>query len=116
MVASWYSLFSMSMSRPLSPYALITFWYAPVSAPTLVQDRSSLVPEAPPKETITSPPAVRIVLMVFWSWPPVNGRLPSQAGLQVPLVSMNAIVNHLTPVADMMVVGLGRLPQPRYTY
>src|ERR1700755_2566118 len=29
---------------------------------------------------------------------------------------MNAIVNHLTPVALMMVRGSGSLPQPRYAY
>src|SRR6185437_8011209 len=29
---------------------------------------------------------------------------------------MNAIVNHLTPVAVMMVRGSGSAPQPRYAY
>jgi hypothetical protein len=57
-----------------------------------------------------------MLLMTVWSWPPVNGRLPSHAGEQLPLVSMNDIVNHLMPVADMMVRGSGRLPQPRYAY
>ena len=45
--------------------------------------------------------------------PPVSGRLPSQAGLQPPPDRMNAIVNHLTPVALITVVGLGGSPQPR---
>ena len=36
----------MSMSIALSPYALITFWYAPASSPALAQELSSLLPLA----------------------------------------------------------------------
>src|SRR5690242_5315774 len=107
-----YTLPSMSMSSAFRPYALITAWYAPASAPALPQDCSSQLPDAPPEDTTTSPPAARMLLMVVWSTPPVSGRLPSHCGLQVPLDSMNAIVNHLTPVADITVRGSGGLPQP----
>lgn len=51
--------------------------------------------------------------MVLWSTPPVSARLPSQAGLQPPESSMNAIVYHLMPVALITEVALGGSPQPR---
>src|SRR6185437_7794698 len=57
-----------------------------------------------------------MLLIVVWSLPPVSGRLPSHSGSQAPLERMNAIVNHLTPVAVMIVRGSGRAPQPRYAY
>src|SRR5690242_9945247 len=63
-----------------------------------------------------SPPPARIVLMFCWSTPPVSGRVLSQRGVQPPPESMNAIVNHRTPVAFMTVDALGGLPQPRYRY
>lgn len=50
--------------------------------------------------------------MVDWSTPPVSARPPSHCGLQVPLLRTKARVNHLTPVAFMIVVGSGGLPQP----
>src|SRR5690349_8714137 len=94
----------------------MTFWYAAASVDALLQVCSSHGPAAPPKETATLPPAPRMLLMTVWSWPPSSGRLPSHSGSQAPLDRMNAIVNHLTPVAVMMVRGSGRLPQPRYAY
>lgn len=51
--------------------------------------------------------------MTVWSLPPVSALLPSQAGLQPPESSMNAIVNHLTPVELITEVALGGSPQPR---
>src|SRR5258706_16064995 len=93
-----------------------TCGYAPASARAGPQLCSNTGPLAPRDEMTTSPPAARMLLMLVWSWPPVSGRPPSHIGLQVPLVSMNAIVNHLTPVADMTVRGSGGLPQPRYRY
>src|SRR6266498_5509884 len=57
-----------------------------------------------------------MVLIACWSTPPVSGRLPSQAGLQPPPESMNAMVNCLIPVADITVVGDGGSPQPSYRY
>ena len=65
---------------------------------------------------MTSPPAARICAIAWASTPPVSGRLPSHAGVQPPPESMNAIVNHLTPVALMTVPGAGGLPQPSYRY
>src|SRR2546426_222710 len=47
---------------------------------------------------------------------PESGREPSQAGLQPPDERMNAMVNHLTPVAFITVEGLGGFPQPMYRY
>lgn len=64
----------MPMSIARSPYAPITCWYAPASAAAVPQARSSFVPEAPPKDGTTSPPAARIVFTVAWSTPPVSGR------------------------------------------
>src|ERR1041385_4859010 len=106
----------MSMSMAFSAYALITFWYAAASAAALPQVCPSHGPAAPPNETATLPPAPRMLLMVVWSLPPVSGRLPSHSGSQAPLDRMNAIVNHLTPVAAMIVRGSGSAPQPRYAY
>src|SRR6266540_4548212 len=110
------SMFSMSMSMNFSPYALMTCWYAPASADALEQLGPSLLPDQPPKEISTSPPLDRMVLIACWSTPPVSGRLPSQAGLQPPPESMNAMVNCLIPVADITVVGDGGSPQPSYRY
>jgi hypothetical protein len=53
-----------------------------------------------------------MVLIAAWSWPPVSARPPSHFGSQLPLFSMNAMVNHLTPVAFVTEVRLGGLPQP----
>src|SRR5437870_3289600 len=57
-----------------------------------------------------------MALMLVWSTPPVSGRDPSHAGLQPPSESMNASVNHLSPVAAMTSVGFCGLPQPKYSY
>src|SRR3954468_12614860 len=94
----------------------MTRWYAPARSAALLQTCSSHGPCAPPNEATTSPPAPRMLLIVLWSTPPVSGRLASHIGLQYPFVSTNAIVNHVIPVADMMVRGSGRFPQPRYAY
>ena len=56
--------------------------------------------------------SARICEIAWASTPPVSGRLPSQAGVHPPLEFMNAIVNHLTPVALMTVLGAGGLPHP----
>src|SRR5438445_181608 len=106
-VALPHSVFSMSMSIALSEYALMTFWYAPASALALEQNSPSLLPDQPPTDTVTSPPFARIRLIWVWSLPPVSGRLPSQAGLQVPSDRMNASVNHLMPVAFITDTGSG---------
>ena len=81
----------------------------------LLHDCSSQGPLAPPNDATTLPPAPRILLMVVWSTPPVSGRKPSHSGVHVVLDvdRTNAIVNHLMPVADMIVRGSGRLPQPK---
>src|SRR4051794_38934067 len=63
-----------------------------------------------------SPPLARISAMAAASALPDSGRLPSHAGLHPPEDRMNAIVNHLTPVAFMTAAGLGGLPQPMYRY
>src|SRR6266508_1122515 len=102
--------------QKFGPYALITCWYAPASALALLQFGPSLLPDQPPKEISTSPPPDRIALIVLWSTPPVNGRLPSHAGVQPPPESMNAIVNCLIPVADITVETDGGSPQPSYRY
>ena len=73
-----------------------------------------MLPDQPPIDGSASPPAERIAEMVLASTPPVSGRLPSHAGAQEPLERMNAIVNHLMPVADMTVPGAGGSPQPSY--
>ena len=78
------------MARSL--YALITFWYAPARAAALPQELPSLVPAAPPNETTTSPPALRIALTRLTIAEPVSEPEPSQAGLQPPLARMNASV------------------------
>ena len=72
----------MSMSIALRPYALMAFWYAAASSPALPQELSSLLPLHPPNDGITSPPALRTVLIVCWSTPPVSGLPPSHCGLQ----------------------------------
>src|SRR2546430_1699926 len=108
------SVDSMSMSIALNLNALITVWYAPASAAALPQNSPSLLPAQPPIDGSTSPPAERIAEMVLPSTPPVSGRWPSQAGAQLPLERMNAIVNHLMPVADITVCGLGGSPPPPY--
>src|SRR5215211_6090262 len=94
----------------------MTFWYAPASAEAEVHRSPSLVPLQPPKETTMSPPAERIELIFDWSPPPVSGRKPSHSGLQVPSESRNARVNQVIPVWLITVVGLGGLPQPKYSY
>ncbi|MFD0331585.1 hypothetical protein ACFQZC_34150 [Streptacidiphilus monticola] len=43
----------------------ITFWYWAWSAETLVQAWASSVPEAPPKEAMTSPPEARRLLIAL---------------------------------------------------
>src|SRR5882757_10402340 len=106
------SVFSMSMSIALSPYALITCWYAPASASGVEQFGPSLLPLQPPIEGTMSPPAARTELMTDWSLPPVSAREPSQAGLQPPDERMNAIVNHLIPVEFITVLTAGGSPQP----
>jgi hypothetical protein len=60
----------------------MTRWYALASSPAVLQFSPSLLPDQPPNETTTSPPAARMALMVDWSVPPVSARAPSQAGLQ----------------------------------
>src|ERR1700710_2050158 len=106
----------MSMSIARNPNALITCGSAPASAAADVQDCSSLLPAAPPKDGTMSPPLARIVLIVLASAPPSSGRPPSHCGLQVPLDSTNAIVNQRTPVAFITVAGLGGLPTPTVKY
>ena len=76
----------------------MTCWYAPASASGVEQFGPSLLPLQPPNDGTMSPPAARMALIVCWSTPPVSGRWPSHAGLQPPLESTNASVNHLTPV------------------
>src|ERR671917_196363 len=97
----------MSMSIDLSENVSITFWYAPASASAVAQFGPSLLPLQPPIDGTTSPPAARIAAMVLACAPPVSPLDPSQAGLQPPLASTNAMVNDLMPVAPMTVDGAG---------
>ena len=70
----------------------MTFWYAPASAAALPHELPSLVPAAPPKDTTTSPPALRIALTRLTIPDPFSAPEPSQAGLQPPLARMKASV------------------------
>src|SRR5215217_3006240 len=90
----------------------MTCWYAPASASGVPQFGPSLLPLQPPNDGTMSPPAARIAAIALASALPCSGRLPSQAGLQPPDDKMNAIVNHLIPVAFITVAGLGGSPQP----
>src|SRR4051812_33129174 len=56
---------SMSRSMYLRPYADTTAWYSACRALTSVQAWASSMPVAPPKDTLTSPPAARTALI--WS-------------------------------------------------
>ncbi len=86
---------------------------APAKAAAVEQFGPSLLPDQPPKEIWTWPPAALMALMVDWSVPPVSGREPSQRGTQPPPDRMNAMVKERTPVWLMIEVALGGLPQPR---
>src|SRR5690348_2784002 len=79
----------------------MTCWYAAASEAASAQFGPSLVPDQPPNDTMTSPPAARMPLITPSSTSPCSGRRPSQAGVQPPPDSMNAMVNHFTPVAAM---------------
>ncbi|MGI9023785.1 MAG: ArdC-like ssDNA-binding domain-containing protein [Acidimicrobiales bacterium] len=50
---------SMSKSTLVSPYLSMTAWYWSTREPTVVQLWASSRPEAPPNDTMTSPPAAR---------------------------------------------------------
>src|SRR5688500_10477129 len=106
----------MSKSTTAGPTALMTCCTAAANAAGVAQLGPSLLPDQPPKEICTLPPAALIWLIACASAPPVNGRLPSQAGVQPPLDRMNAIVNDFTPVALITAAGLGGLPHPMYRY
>src|SRR5207245_1271353 len=86
-----YSGSSRSKSTALSPYLVITAWYALAVDCGSPHTWPSLVPPYPPKETDTSPPALRTALMTelavvseLMSW------VPSQAAEQPPPDRMNA--------------------------
>src|SRR6266540_104858 len=93
----------------------MTFWYAPASAAAVEHFSPSLVPAHPPKDTTTSPPLARILLMLAWSTPPVRPRRPSHFGLHPPSERMNASVNQRIPVLAITVVGSCGFPQPKYS-
>src|SRR5262245_37605474 len=94
----------------------MTFWYAPASAEAEVHFSPSLLPDQPPNDGMTSPPAARMLLIAVWSEPPVSARSPSHFGLQPPSDRMKASVNHLLPAAFITSAGFCGLPQPRYSY
>src|SRR5882757_8189429 len=101
----------MSKSTTLGWCALMTCCTAAAYAEAEEQLGPSLLPDQPPNEICTWPPAALIALMVVWSTPPVSGRLPSHAGVQPPDDRMNAMVNARTPAWLMLEVALGGLPQ-----
>src|SRR2546423_2385556 len=87
----------------------MTFWYAPASAVASLQTLASFLPAAPPKDTTTSPPALRIALIRLTMAEPCRLPEPSQAGLQPPSERMKARVNALIPAVFMTVTGFGFL-------
>ncbi len=102
----------MSKSTTAGPTALMTCCTAPAKADDEEQFGPSLLPDQPPKETCTLPPAPLMAEIVCASTPPVSGLEPSHIGLQPPPDRMNAMVKDLTPVALITEVALGGLPQP----
>src|SRR2546429_3962252 len=87
----------------------MTFWYAPASAVASLQTLPSFLPAAPPKDTTTSPPALRIALIRLTMAEPCRLPEPSQAGLQPPSERMKARVNALIPAVFMAVTGVAFL-------
>src|SRR5262249_23086112 len=98
------SVFSMSRSIAVNLPALITFWYAAARFVAFEQVGPSLLRDQPPIDGMASPPAARIWLTRVMS-APVSDRLPSHAGLQLPLDRTNARVNDLMPVCCITVTG-----------
>src|SRR5256885_15505728 len=94
----------------------MTFWYAPASAVASLQTLPSFLPAAPPKDTTTSPPALRIALIRLTMAEPCRLPEPSQAGLQPPSERMKARVNALIPAVFMTVTGFGFLFVVRKQY
>ena len=79
----------------------MTALYCACSADTVEQCTPSSVPAAPPKETMTSPPAARNALTGLFQKPPVTEVSPLNVALHPPpLASMtNARVKYFSPVA-----------------
>src|SRR5579859_3199066 len=114
-----YSGSSRSKSMALSPYLLITCWYAAAVDCGSPQVWPSLVPPYPPAETDTSPPAPRTVLMSEATAPSEpNGVVPSHVGLHPPPLGarMNASSNAFCPVAAITWLRSGGLLSRGMTY
>src|ERR1700730_14172005 len=78
------SVFSMSKSTTAGPTPLMTCWTAPAKSDDDEQFGPSLLPDQPPKEIWTLPPASLMAEMVCASTPPVTGLCPSHIGVQPP--------------------------------
>ncbi len=83
----------------------MTFWYAPARAVSVRQALPSLLPENPPKEITTSPPALRIALIRLVMAPLFSELDSFHTGEQLPRLRMKARVNARTPVFCMTETG-----------
>src|SRR5262245_4888054 len=98
---------SMSKSRWLTWYLLITLWYADVSDAVFVQDWASSTPAAPPNEMIVCAPSLCARAIFALAPELLMSSVSPQIGVQ-PLPLMNAAVYALSPAC---VIALSSIPE-----